>query len=54
MSGLLAEAQRLFSAAPVAHAQNCLPIARDAIDGAVVAPRYHKVISDNQDPLIRR
>jgi hypothetical protein len=38
MVRLLAEA-RLFSAASIAHAQNCVPIAL-----AVVAGNYHKAI----------
>jgi hypothetical protein len=49
MSRLLAEPQRLFSAASIAHAQKCVPIALDAIDGAVVAAKYHKIISAYQD-----
>jgi hypothetical protein len=48
MSRLLA-ATLLLSAVSVAHAQNCAPIAADAPDGAVVGPKYHKVICEDQD-----
>jgi hypothetical protein len=43
MSRLLA-ATLLLSAVSISHAQNCVPIAPDPTDGAVVAPKYHKVI----------
>jgi hypothetical protein len=52
MLRLLAEAQRLFSPASIARAQNCVPIALDANDGAVVAANYQIVISAYQDVRI--
>ena len=48
MSGLLA-ATLLLPAVSIAHAQNCVPIAPDATDSAVVGPKYHKVIYEDQD-----
>jgi hypothetical protein len=47
MSRLLA-ATVLLSAVSTAHAQNAVPIAPDATDGAVVGPKYHKVIYEDQ------
>ena len=48
MSRLLAATQ-LLSTVSIAQAQNCVPIAPDPTDGAVVAPKYHKVIYEGQD-----
>jgi hypothetical protein len=52
MSHLLA-ATLLLSAVSIAHAQNCVPnrakSAPDATDGAVVGPKYRKVIYEHQD-----
>jgi hypothetical protein len=45
----LLAAMLLLSAVSIAHAQNCVPIAPDATDGAVVAPKYHNVIYKDQD-----
>ena len=47
MSRLVA-ATLLLSPVAIAHAQNCVPIAPDATDGAVVGPNYHKVIYEDQ------
>jgi hypothetical protein len=48
MSRLLAATQ-LLSTVSIAQAQNCVLIAPDPTDGAVVAPKYHKVIYEGQD-----
>jgi hypothetical protein len=47
MSRLVA-ATLLLSPVSIAHAQNCVPIAPDGTDGAVVGPNYHKVIYEDQ------
>lgn len=39
----------LLSGVSIAHAQSCVPIALDATDGSVVAPKYHKVLYEDQD-----
>jgi hypothetical protein len=46
MSRLLA-ATLLLSALSIAYAQNCVPIAPDATDGAA-GPNYHKVIYEDR------
>ena len=48
MSRLLA-ATLLHSVVSIAHTQNCVPIAPDATGRAVVGPKYHKVIYEDQD-----
>jgi hypothetical protein len=48
MSRVLAATQ-LLSSVSIAQAQNCVPIAPDPTDGAVVAPKYHKVIYEGQN-----
>jgi hypothetical protein len=51
MSRLLA-ARLLLSAVSIAHTQNCVPTAPDATGDAVVGPKYHKAISQDQDVRI--
>jgi hypothetical protein len=45
----LSAATLLRCAVSIAHAQNSVPIAPNATDFAVVVPKYHNVIYEDQD-----